>query len=115
MVNFLWSDVLLAFLDGQIRSFLEGWILIWVQPSRIWIWVQPSWIWILVKPSRIRNPVFQVWNAVTGELCCSYEDGRRVPINIIRNSIIQLSFYLSLSLSFKDFVSLSLFFSRSSG
>jgi len=26
----------------------------------------------------------EVWNAVTGELCCSYEDGRRVPINIIR-------------------------------
>ena len=26
----------------------------------------------------------QVWNATSGELCCVYEDGRRIPINIIR-------------------------------
>ena len=69
--KFIWSDSDLGFLDGRIRSFLEG------------------RIWIRVKPSRIRNPDLQVWNAMNGELCCSYEDGRRVPINIIRNSIIQ--------------------------
>ena len=28
--------------------------------------------------------LFQVWNASTGELLCSYQDGRKVPVNVVR-------------------------------